>query len=291
MNTNFNKIDNTNIYVKTNCSCTPCTKSYLENSDIKNYTYSPIVGKKIYNCVTSSITDCSFNQIFKFTLNSSNSNYTDNSPICIKKIGLSYDYIGLPANVANTSQIYINGKIHKFIPKDIINVGTKNNPIYLFNQLYSDVSLTSECCSANKKVFKKVRISHIGNFYDISGLKLYINGYINCTPFTATSSLSQHVSDLISLSWLGISPSLNFSTQLCYPSSAKRFTITEICNPKLCMDYACPITNYEHPIETQTFGTFSASVNFIFSVTSDIYISKLQPMTVITNAIDTNLLT
>lgn len=269
------------------CGCVTCNPIKLECSNIQQASCIPMHVMRIIDCANDSKSDVGVNQLFNFELDSLNDNYVGGQPVCIEKIGLSYDFIGLPELLLNSSQSYIEGTVYSLNPQNLFNVGTAESPVYLFNSLGGEISIGSCCCDIDVGSARLVRMVEYSKYFEVSNLNIRAAGYIGCTPFTAVAQVSDATninSGVVRLTSLGITSSSTFDASLCIPNSIDTINIQESFDTSLNVDCIRPVSDYIPPEESPTVnGSFQAIVDFSFSVNKLIYTLKEDIISVFVN--------
>ncbi|WP_244835132.1 hypothetical protein [Clostridium sp. BJN0001] len=218
-------------------------------SSITNAVCTPILTEKIINCMTFQKTKTAFETSATFSIDTPPSVvYTVGDPICITKIGVSYNAIGLTVGVGDPT-VHANGT-----PISLATSGpafvcpTVPTSTSLYNEFTGTLS-TDRCCYGDDDLtgvsyrFIQSEIS-----FDICSLELLVKGKIGCNDFSA----SYFYPVLYHTSNLGISD-FTFSGSLCLPRD-KTLTIYDKFTP--CLDIFSVTTNAVYAATNQ----FTASV-------------------------------
>lgn len=212
-----------------NCAKECCKPKELDCNymDIRKAKCIPILAERIYDCVDTKAERMRYIPL-TFTIKDipmTQEQYTNGSEICIRKISVSYDFIGLvnDADSAFPPQLPV---IIDILPDEQLFVPASCSPTYTCggNILYNTYTYTFETsineelnglCN-NKGIKSKIAITS-AEFY-VCNLRINVCGKIGCLDFEAyTEPYSGPLQDLGGMDE-GIRP-LDFIETMCFPAN------------------------------------------------------------------------
>lgn len=268
-----------------NCKCEGCNPIGVSCSCIDDAVCVPIIADELYDFV-STIREDIGSLPFTFYLDSANPNYVNGQLICIKSIGISYDFIGLDQATATNSEIVINGQTFKLEPTSKYDAtdGQGGEPVYVFNELNGTITLQPPCCCNHTgKPGTRIRTSERNRGFQVANLNIIASGLIGSTVFTAradTAALITPGSTLIPLITLGIQ-NMTFNGKICWPNNRNRMTLNDIYVTKLGVDCITPTSNFV--AGTGCVGSFTANVDLSFIAKRILYVSHKGAIAVFTS--------
>ena len=254
------------IKFKKNCDLNCCNNLIVKDSDIYEAECVPVVTEKIFDSIT--LEDFKYRvENEEFTIVSTDRcHYDEGAPICIDKIGITYDFIGIgeekKEELVNSESVIFSAE-----------PGTGYN-IYdevLYNE-YVGTFVTNRCCEKDKKKqgIKSRVLENNVKFY-VSNLQIVLIGTIGNKPFKAISGNSPYTGAIFN----GVS--LNFCGKIYLPEEYKKVTIHEEYEGFLTAECAIADSKYDF-----SSNTFTASVEFLLDVKKTIYSTVNEKMDIFT---------
>ena len=254
------------IKFKKNCDLNCCDNLIVKDSDIYEAECVPVVTEKIFDSIT--LEDFKYRvENEEFTIVSTDRcHYDEGAPICIDKIGVTYDFIGIgeekKEELVNSESVIFSAE-----------PGTGYN-IYdevLYNE-YVGTFVTNRCCEKDKKKqgIKSRVLENNVKFY-VSNLQIVLIGTIGNKPFKAISSNAPYTGTIFD----GVS--LDFYGRMTLPKGYKKATIHE--EYEGCLTAECATTNYSYSNDSETF---TAAIEFLLVVEKTMYSTVTEKMAVFT---------
>lgn len=130
-----------------NCNCGEgCDPISVKCASIDSAVCIPIIADQIFDSVSGQKDDLGSVSGLVFNLDSTNPNYVAGQPICIQKVGIAYDFIGLAQGVAMNTQVLIGGKTYTLTPTSLYDASTvAGTPVDMFDEMNGTISLQSPC--------------------------------------------------------------------------------------------------------------------------------------------------
>jgi len=246
-------------------------------SNIENTVCLPTLSDEMFYCISIEQDEIGTLNNVNFNVDNNNPNYVVGQPILIKKIEISYDYIGLITTTASNTEIVINKETFNLTPTLLYNVSfIKASPIYLFNELNGTIDLQLPLC--RNEVESKIRLRAIerNREFQVSNLKIVASGFIGGNSFTATADISGLVTpntNVIPLNRLAIS-NITFAGNICWLNKMNRINLNEHINSNLTIEFIEPTSNYCEPLIKGNPGRFLGDVDVSFIANEKIFITS-----------------
>ena len=236
------------IKFKDNCDLNCCDNLIVRDSDIYEAECIPVVTEKIFDSII--LEDFKYRvEEEEFTIVSTGKcHYDEGAPICIDKIGITYDFIGI---AEEKKEELINSENIIFSAEP----GTGYN--------------TSE--KDNKKQGIKSRVLENNVKFYVSNLQIALIGTIGDKQFKAISSnmpYTGHIFDGVSLDFYG---------RINLPKGSRKATIHEEYDG--CLTAECATTNCLYSSDSDTF---TAAIEFLLVVEKNMYSTVTEKMAVFT---------
>ncbi len=259
-------------------------KTEVEVLNIQNTVCLPIYKDKISECISMQKSSEGFLNNITFNLDTVNPNYVAGKPIFIKKIDMSYDFIGLAASTVTNTQIAINGQTLTLTPTILYDASiTPDVQVYLFNELDGNIFIQlSSYCETEIESEIKLITSERDRAFQVSNLKIVASGLIGGHSFTATADTSNLLTggtNLISLSTFHI-PVITFNGKINWP----RIILKEKINANLILNNITLTSNCINPSVSGNPGSFMANVGVVFNINKQIYTSHKGPVAIFTRS-------
>lgn len=259
-----------------NCRCEGCCPISVscDAADINAAICLPILAEQVFDRISIRKEELGSLSDLTFKLDNDNPNYHQDQPVCIKKIGISYNLIGLEESKPINLEVIVNGQTFTLKPASLYNASTVvGTTVNIFNELEGPITLQPPCCcEPQTKPGTKLRIIEKSRAFQVSGLRIVVSGVIGCIPFTATADTASLVTtgtNLIPLSKLDISD-MTFIGKICWPHNKTRMLLEENFDTKLNVDCIIPTTNYNEVAGTP--GNFKANIDLSFVAKKKIYV-------------------
>jgi len=272
--------------MKDNCTCEGCGPIGVSCASIENAVCLPILAEELFDSIFAEKEDIGSLSDLTFTLDSVNTNFVAGQLVCIKQIGISYDFIGLAQTVPVNSQIVINGQTFTLAPTSLFDASTvPGAPVFLFDELDGTITLRPPCC-CNTPTQPGTRLREIerNRGFLVANLRIVASGVIGCNSFTATAlttNLVQPGTTIIPLSVLGIS-NMTFTGKVCWPNNRSRMTLDDNYATNLSVDCIIPTSNFIAPETTGVPGRFTANIDLSFTAGRRLFVSDKQAIAVFT---------
>lgn len=254
------------IKFKNNCDLNCCDNLVVKDSDIYEAECVPIIAEKIFDSII--LEDFKYRvEDEEFTIVSKEKcHYDEGAPICIDKIGVTYDFIGI---AEEKKEELVNSENVIFSAEPGTGYNTSDEVFY--NE-YVGTFVTNRCCKKDKKkqgIKSRVMENNV-KFY-VSNLQIVLIGTIGNKPFKAISGNVPYTGPIFD----GVS--LDFYGRISLPKGSKKATIHEEYDG--CLIAECATTNslYSDDIET-----FTAAIEFLLVVEKTMYSTVTEKMAVFT---------
>lgn len=254
------------IKFKDNCDLNCCDNLIVRDSDIYEAECVPIVTEKIFDSII--LEDFKYRvEDEEFTIVSTGKcHYDEGAPICIDKIGITYDFIGLDKE---KKEELVNSENIIFSAEPGTGYNTSDETFY--NE-YIATFITNRCCEKdNKKQGIKSRVLENNVRFCVSNLQITLIGTIGDKKFKAISSnmpYTGHIFDGVSLDFYG---------RINLPKGSRKATIHEEYDA--CLTVECATTNCLYSNDSDTF---TASIEFLLVVEKTMYSTVTEKMAVFT---------
>lgn len=254
------------IKFKDNCDLNCCDNLIVRDSDIYEAECVPVVTEKIFDSII--LEDFKYRvEDEEFTIVSTEKyHYDEGAPICIDKIGITYDFIGI---AEEKKEELINSENVIFSAEPGTGYNTSDEVFY--NE-YVGTFITNRCCEKdNKKKGIKSRVLENDVKFYVSNLQIALMGTIGDKQFKAISSnmpYTGHIFDGVSLDFYG---------RINLPKGSRKATIHEEYDG--CLTVECATTNYLYSNDNYTF---TAAIEFLLVVEKTMYSTVTEKMAVFT---------
>lgn len=256
------------IKFKDNCDLNCCDNLIVRDSDIYEAECVPVITEKIFDSII--LEDFKYRiEDEEFTIVSTeNFSYDEGAPICINKIGVTYDFIGIreerKEELVNSESIIFSAE-----PGTGYNIGDE----ILYDE-YVGTFVTNRCCprAAKKQGIKSRVLENNVKFY-VSNLQVILIGTIGNKPFKAISGNGSYTGPIFD----GVS--LDFYGRISLPKGSKKATIHEEYDG--CLTVECATTSCLYSKENETF---TAAIEFLLVVEKTMYSTVTEKMAVFTMA-------
>ncbi|WP_297425171.1 hypothetical protein [Clostridium sp.] len=270
-----------------NCTCHGCDPIQVSCSSIGDAVCVPIIADELYDAVSTIREDIGTLSNITFYLDSANPSLVNGQLVCIRSIGITYDFIGLAQADPTNSEIVIGGQTFTLTPTSLFDAsdGVGGNPVYVFDELNGTITLQPPCCcNTPTQPGIKLRTIERNRAFEVANLRIIATGIIGNTPFTAcadTAALIIPGSTIIPLASLGIQ-NLTFSGKICWPNHRSRMTINDSYITRLGVDCIIPTSNYVAGNVLGAPGSFTANVDLLFIARRVLYASHKGAIAVFT---------
>lgn len=256
------------IKFKKNCDLNCCDNLKVRDSDIYEAECVPVITEKIFDSII--LEDFKYRiEDGEFTIVSTEKcSYDEGEPICIDKIGITYDFIGIEEErkeeLVNSENVIFSAE-----PGTGYNIGDE----VLYNE-YIGTFVTNRCCPRDgKKQGIKSRVLENNVKFYVSNLEIILIGTIGNKPFKAISSNEPYTGPIFD----GVS--LDFYGRINLPKGSKKTTIHE--EYEGCLSVECATTNCLYSNDSETF---TAAIEFLLVVEKTMYSTVTEKMAVFTMA-------
>lgn len=254
------------IKFKENCDLNCCDNLVVKDCDIYEAECVPVITEKIFDSIT--LEDFKYRvENEEFTIVSTKKHcYDEGAPICIDKIGLTYDFIGIGGE---KKEELINSETVIFSAEP----GTGYNACdEVFYNEYIGSFITNRCCEKDKKKkgIKSRVLENNVKFY-VGNLQIVLIGTIGNKPFKAVSSNMSYTGPIFE----GVT--MDFYGRINLPKGSKKATIHEEYDG--CLTAECATTNCLYSNENETF---TAAIEFLLVVEKTMYSTVTEKMAVFT---------
>lgn len=254
------------IKFKENCDLNCCDNLVVRDSDIYEAECVPVITEKIFDSII--LEDFKYRvEDEEFTIVSTGKcNYDEGAPICIDKIGITYDFIGI---AEEKKEELVNSESVIFSAEPGTGYNTCDEVFY--NE-YIGTFITNRCCEKdNKKQGIKSRVLENNVKFYVSNLQIALIGTIGDKQFKAISSnmpYTGHIFDGVSLDFYG---------RINLPKGSRKATIHEEYDG--CLTVECATTNCLYSSDNDTF---TAAIEFLLVVEKTMYSTVTEKMAVFT---------
>lgn len=265
-----------------NCDSKGC-KPINVTPDLDAAVTIPIIGYKIFDCITLEDKQFRFDPNVKFYIEDGCYCYGDS--ICVEKVRVDYDFIGLTEDT-------IKGKldaqsINFYASKDSVyeDETCDGEEVYLYDEFTATVKekyRPTDSCSSQTEEGVKVTIFHRDLEFYVLNLKITVTGKIGCKNFVAsTTPYSGSLSGICdSDDWTPKFRTTDLYGKVCVPKGAKKVSIEEEFKALLCVD--CVSTSDTYVCVDDGKSSFEASVEYCLSIKSAISTIIKEKMLVVT---------
>lgn len=251
---------------KKNCRLGCCDNIVVKDIDIYQAECVPVLTERIFDCIT--LEDFKYRvENSEFTIvSTSKCSYDEEAPICIDKVGVTYDFIGIEEQ---QKQELVNSENITFSAQ--AGTGYTCGSETFYNE-YIASFITNKCCPAsiNKQGIKSRILESDVQFY-ICNLQIVLIGTIGNKPFKAVSGTVPYTGPIFD------GTSLDFCGRICLPKGTKKSTIIEEYDG--CLSVECVTTD---DVYSSGNDTFTAAVEFLLVVEKTMYSTLTEKLAVFT---------
>ncbi|HSQ88735.1 hypothetical protein [Romboutsia sp.] len=253
--------------VPNQCNKECCDPKEVECGDINNATCIPILSHRIYDCICLENEQMRYLKDVLFTIKT-NKGYEVGDEICIEKILVKYDCIGLTSNplpvvIDNLPPVNFTPSSESPICDCI-----QYHPIY---SIYKGHVVTDlKCCDEGRKT----KIVEPNLEFWICGLKIKVVGKIGCKPFIAETT--EYNGKLFDFPSAGNGfKNVDFFGRICLPVGRHRVKFEEIFEGCISADCITPTQTYDD-------HTFTADILATLLINKTIYATVKEELVVYT---------
>lgn len=254
------------IKFKKNCDLNCCNNLIVKDSDIYEAECVPVVTEKIFDSIT--LEDFKYRvENEEFTIVSTDRcHYDEGAPICIDKIGITYDFIGM-IEVEKKELV----DFEKVIFSAKSGTGYKCCEETFYDKFTANVYTAKFNSRTNKKNEVKSRVLENEAQFYICNLQVILFGTIGKQEFKAISSTTPYTGIIFE------DVGLDFCGKIYLPEEYKKVTIHEEYEGFLTAECAIADSKYDF-----SSNTFTASVEFLLDVKKAIYSTVNEKMDIFT---------
>lgn len=254
------------IKFKKNCDLNCCDNLIVKDSDIYEAECVPVVTEKIFDSIT--LEDFKYRvENEEFTIVSTDRcHYDEGAPICIDKIGITYDFIGM-IEVEKKELV----DFEKVIFSAKSGTGYKCCEETFYDKFTANVYTAKFNSRTNKKNEVKSRVLENEAQFYICNLQVILFGTIGKQEFKAISSTTPYTGIIFE------DVGLDFCGKIYLPEEYKKVTIHEEYEGFLTAECAIADSKYDF-----SSNTFTASVEFLLDVKKTIYSTVNEKMDIFT---------
>lgn len=254
------------IKFKKNCDLNCCNNLIVKDSDIYEAECVPVVTEKIFDSIT--LEDFKYRvENEEFTIVSTDRcHYDEGAPICIDKIGITYDFIGM-IEVEKKELV----DFEKVIFSAKSGTGYKCCEETFYDKFTANVYTAKFNSRTNKKNEVKSRVLENEAQFYICNLQVILFGTIGKQEFKAISSTTPYTGIIFE------DVGLDFCGKIYLPEEYKKVTIHEEYEGFLTAECAIADSKYDF-----SSNTFTASVEFLLDVKKTIYSTVNEKMDIFT---------
>lgn len=254
------------IKFKKNCDLNCCNNLIVKDSDIYEAECVPVVTEKIFDSIT--LEDFKYRvENEEFTIVSTDRcHYDEGAPICIDKIGITYDFIGM-IEVEKKELV----DFEKVIFSAKSGTGYKCCEETFYDKFTANVYTAKFNSRTNKKNEVKSRVLENEAQFYICNLQVILFGTIGKQEFKAISSTTPYTGIIFE------DVGLDFCGKIYLPEEYKKVTIHEEYEGFLTAECAISDSKYDF-----SSNTFTASVEFLLDVKKTIYSTVNEKMDIFT---------
>ena len=255
------------INYKDNCNLECCRNLIFQDADIYQAECIKVINEKIIDYITVGDFKYRVEEKGEFKIvNSFNYEYNEDNSICIDKIDVNYDFIGMievkKKELVNLEEVTFSGKS---------GTGYK-----CCEQIFYDKFTASVCTSKcgprwGKRNEVKSRILENGAQFYVCNLQVMLSGTIGKQEFKAISSTTPYTGFIFE------DTGLDFYGEIYLPEEYRKVTIHEEYDGFLTAQ--CAIADSEYDFYN---NTFTASVEFLLEVKKTIYSTVNEKMDIFT---------
>lgn len=277
------------IDMKKNCEADCCKELEVKCDCIDRAECVPILAERIFDCACVESVQFAEGDI-DFTIdNWEPCMYKDGATICIDKIGLTYDFIGL-ADPEITS-IRLDGE-NNFIFQPPVGSGytgctdeDTNDPEdgTLYEEYVSVIATPASCCNKKRENGVKIRVFGTGLRLFVCNAEIIVTGRIGTKQFRGSFKFDGEPGCPFEITSIpGINP-LSIYGKVCAPSGSDKTSMHLEFSP--CASIECVHANqrYVEPEDPDEAPTFNASVEGSLLVNTTITTTVLQKLAVFTS--------
>lgn len=266
--------------LKENCRDSACDGLQSECCDISKAVCTPILTERIFDCISLEQKQSGYRENVEFRIEGNPRRFVPGSSICIDRIGVTYNFIGLEDEdlcvtidakpfifVAPTGSEFLGcARREEEKCEDDKKVGK------LFDEFEGTVVINKFCSEEDSS--KEGVISRIVNKdldFKACNLKFIVEGRIGFRPFRAVARFNKH--ENIPLEVLGFND-VTLVGRICLPKAPTKVTVHEDIDT--CLSVNCITTN-------QTFrggDCFRAAVETSLLVRMDIFATMREKISV-----------
>lgn len=240
------------IDLKPNCDTDCCKELECEYDCIDRAECVPILAERIYDCTCVETVQFAEGEI-DFTIeNWEPCMYKDGSAICIDKVGLTYDFIGLIDPEITT--IRLDGE-NNFIFQPPVGSGytgcTNENTSdsedgTLYEEYVSIISTPSSCCNKKREKGVKIRVFGTNLRLFVCNAEIVVSGRIGAKPFRGSFKFDGEPGAPFEITSIpGINP-ISVYGRVCAPSGNDKTTMHLEFQP--CVSIDCVHANQRYKI-------------------------------------------
>ena len=254
------------IKFKKNCDLNCCNNLIVKDSDIYEAECVPVVTEKIFDSIT--LEDFKYRvENEEFTIVSTDRcHYDEGAPICIDKIGITYDFIGM-IEVEKKELV----DFEKVIFSAKSGTGYKCCEETFYDKFTANVYTAKFNSRTSKKNEVKSRVLENEAQFYICNLQVILFGTIGKQEFKAISSTTPYTGIIFE------DVGLDFCGKIYLPEEYKKVTIHEEYEGFLTAECAIADSKYDF-----SSNTFTASVEFLLDVKKTIYSTVNEKMDIFT---------
>lgn len=276
--------------LKPNCEAECCKQLEVKCDSIDCAECVPILAERIFDCTCLESVQFAEGDL-DFTIeNWESCMYKDGASICVDKVGLSYDFIGL-ADPEITS-IRLDGEDNYIFQPPVGSGYTgcaddqtqdpENGTLY--EEYVSILSSPGSCCGKRKREKGvKVRVFGTGLRLFVCNAEIVVSGRIGAKPFKGSFKFNGEPGSPFEITSIpGINP-LSIYGKVCTPSDNNKTSLHIEFKP--CVSIECVHSNqrYVEPEDPEETPTFNASVEGSLLVNTTLTTTVLQKLAVFTS--------
>lgn len=275
--------------LKSNCESDCCKNLEVKCDCIDRAECVPILTERIFDCVCLESVQFAEGDL-DFTIDNWEScMYKDGASICIDKVGLTYDFIGLID--PEITSIRIDGE-NNFIFQPPIGLGytgctdeDSQDPEdgTLYDEYVSILSTPGNCCSKKKVKGVKVRVFGTGLRLFVCNAEITVAGRIGTKPFRGSFKFDGHPGCPFEITSIpGINP-LSIYGKVCTPQGNNKTSLHIEFKPCVSIDCVQANERYNEPEDPDEAPTFNASVEGSLLVNTTLTTTLTQKLAVFTS--------
>lgn len=255
------------VNLNNNCEFGCCDNLVVKDTDIYQAECVPVLTERIFDCITLEDFKYRVEEGAEFTIVSTTQNcYDEGAPICINKIGVSYDFIGI---AEEKKKELVNSECVIFSAQTT--AGYTCGEEVFYNE-YVGTFITNKCCpNERQKQGIKSRILENDVQFNVCNLQIVVLGLIGNKPFKAVSSVIPYTGPIFE------GACLDFCGRICLPKGSKKVTIHEEYDG--CLAVECVTTD---DVYSSDSDTFTAAIEFLLVVEKTMYSTLTEKLAVFT---------